>query len=75
PGDEMILVSARGMVIRLPVSDVRQCGRNTQGVKLMDLPEGDVLVDAAVLSAEDGEIDRREASGDGRWDESVGTPG
>ena len=57
------------------MSDVRQSGRNTQGVKLMDLPDGDVLVDAAVLSAEDGEIDQREASGNGRWDGSVGTPG
>lgn len=75
PGDEVILVSARGMVIRLPVSDVRQSGRNTQGVKLMDLPEGDVLVDAAVLSSEGGEMVRQEASGNGRWDGSVGTPG
>ncbi len=75
PADEAILVSARGMVIRLAVSDVRLSGRNTQGVKLMDLPEGDVLVDAAIVSAEGGETGRQEASGDGRWDGSVGTPG
>jgi DNA gyrase subunit A len=59
-GLQLILVSARGMVIRLPVSDVRLCGRNTQGVRLMNLPEDDRLVDAAVFESDEGEIEERE---------------
>ncbi len=52
--DELILVSASGMVIRMPVSQVRETGRSTMGVKLMNLPEDDRVVDAAVLRGEAG---------------------
>ncbi len=47
--DELILVSAGGLVIRIPVSDIRTIGRYTQGVKLMNLPDGDRVVDAALV--------------------------
>jgi DNA gyrase subunit A len=59
-GQQLILVSARGMVIRLPVSDVRLCGRNTLGVRLMNLPEDDRLVDAAVFESDEGDIEEQE---------------
>jgi DNA gyrase subunit A len=71
PENELILVSARGMVIRLLVSDVRLCGRNTQGVRLMNLPEDDRLVDATAFEPEGGEDSQLDASGNGRVDESV----
>jgi DNA gyrase subunit A len=71
PENELILVSARGMVIRLHVSDVRLCGRNTQGVRLMNLPEDDRLVDATAFEPEGGEDSQFDASGNGRVDESV----
>jgi DNA gyrase subunit A len=47
--DELILVSAGGLVIRIPVNDIRTIGRYTQGVKLMNLPDGDRVVDAALI--------------------------
>jgi DNA gyrase subunit A len=59
-GQQLILVSARGMVIRLPVSDVRLCGRNTLGVRLMNLPEDDRLVDAAVFESDEGDVEEQE---------------
>lgn len=60
---QLILVSARGMVIRLLVSDVRLCGRNTQGVRLMNLPEDDRLVDAAVFESDEGEAGEQDSIG------------
>ncbi|MBX8632250.1 MAG: DNA gyrase subunit A [Thermoplasmata archaeon YP2-bin.285] len=41
PGDEVLLTSESGMVIRIPVEDIRVMGRNTQGVRIMKLEEGD----------------------------------
>ncbi len=50
--DEILLVSAGGIAIRLRAEDVREIGRNTMGVKLMSLSEGDRVSDAAILSPE-----------------------
>ena len=52
PEDELLLVSAGGIAIRLRAEDVREIGRNTMGVKLMSLSEGDRVSDAAILSPE-----------------------
>ena len=47
--DELILVSALGMIIRLPVEQIREMGRSTMGVRLMNLPDNDRVVDVAVV--------------------------
>jgi DNA gyrase subunit A len=39
--DELMLITSRGMVIRIPVEPIRILGRNTQGVRLIKLDEGD----------------------------------
>ncbi|MDO8339067.1 MAG: DNA topoisomerase (ATP-hydrolyzing) subunit A [Candidatus Burarchaeum sp.] len=39
-GDDALLVNSGGTMIRLPVSDMRAIGRNTMGVRLMRLEEG-----------------------------------
>ncbi|WP_142811432.1 DNA gyrase subunit A [Tepidiphilus olei] len=44
PGDEIILISQNGVLIRTSVDDIREMGRSTQGVTLMALDEGDRLV-------------------------------
>ena len=54
--DELILVSALGMIIRLPVDQIREMGRSTMGVKLMNLPENDRVVDAAVVQPENEQV-------------------
>ena len=58
--DEILMITDRGQLIRTPVGPIRQIGRVTQGVKLMDLDEGEQVVDVAVLqeseeSREEGE--------------------
>lgn len=53
---ELFLVSEKGIIIRMPVRDVRQTGRVAQGVILMNLDPGDSLVALAeVLVKEDDE--------------------
>jgi DNA gyrase subunit A len=45
--DELMLVTDRGRLIRLRVEDIRVVGRNTQGVKLIEIDEGERLVSLA----------------------------
>jgi DNA gyrase subunit A len=43
PGDELMLISSTGTLVRTPVSDISVVGRNTQGVRLIRLGEGERL--------------------------------
>jgi DNA gyrase subunit A len=45
--DELMLISGRGQVIRVPVQSIKIIGRTTQGVRLIRLQEGDRVVDVA----------------------------
>lgn len=40
-GNDLVLVSEQGVLIRIPVGEVRRIGRSTQGVQLMNLDEND----------------------------------
>jgi len=50
-GDEgVMLITGKGMIIRLNTGDISTIGRNTQGVRLIQLEEGDALVSVARLA-------------------------
>jgi len=51
--DDLMLITANGMIIRTGLDDIRPLGRNTQGVRLIKLKEGDKLVAAEKIAAED----------------------
>jgi len=53
--DEVVLISSAGTLVRTPVTGISVVGRNTQGVRLIRLDEGDTLVGLDVLQAEEGE--------------------
>jgi DNA gyrase subunit A len=53
--DELLLVTEQGQIIRMKARDLRPIGRDTQGVRLMDLGEGDRLVSLATLTEPDAE--------------------
>jgi DNA gyrase subunit A len=53
PDDELMLITRNGVVIRQSVEGIRVIGRATQGVRVMALDDGDVLVDVARLVPED----------------------
>ncbi len=57
PADELMLVTRHGVIIRLPVDGIRVIGRNTQGVKVMNLDPGDAVVDVARVVRDEGEGD------------------
>lgn len=48
--EDILLVTAKGMLIRTRSSEVRQSGRATQGVKLIGLETGDKVVSVARLA-------------------------
>jgi len=48
--DELMLVTRAGVVNRQPASEIRVIGRNTQGVRLVALDEGDEVVDVARIA-------------------------
>jgi len=54
--DQVLIISEQGMIIRFPVSGVRSMGRNTQGVRLINIDEGDRVVAAMkILDKDNGE--------------------
>jgi DNA gyrase subunit A len=48
--EQVMLITEKGMIIRLNTADIRIIGRNTQGVRLIQLEEGDHLVSVARLA-------------------------
>jgi len=55
-GDDLMLITSNGMIVRIDAESVRQTGRNTQGVRVINLSDGDMLVGVARV-AEDDEAD------------------
>ena len=53
--DELMLITAKGQMVRTYVRDIREAGRNTQGVKLIELEEGDKLQAIAPVISEEKE--------------------
>jgi DNA gyrase subunit A len=54
--DELMITTSDGIIIRVPVSDIRVQGRNTQGVKIMNVKSGDKVMAVARVIGEDNEI-------------------
>ncbi len=51
--DDLMMITATGMIIRTGLDQIRSIGRNTQGVRLIKLKPGDKLVAAEKIIAED----------------------
>jgi len=54
--DEIMLITIGGQMVRIPVQGIREAGRNTQGVKLVNLDAGDKLQAIASVIGEDAEV-------------------
>jgi DNA gyrase subunit A len=57
PGDQVLLITEEGMIIRTAVDGIREIGRSTQGVKLIDLDGKDKLVALAKVVERDDDGD------------------
>jgi DNA gyrase C-terminal domain, beta-propeller len=53
--DDIMLITTQGMVNRTHVREIRVVGRNTQGVRVMGLNEGDKIASIAKIAREDDE--------------------
>ncbi|MBI4850293.1 MAG: DNA gyrase subunit A [Acidobacteria bacterium] len=54
--DELMIISGQGKVIRFDVKDIRETGRNTQGVKLIDTADEDYVASASLIERQDSPI-------------------
>jgi DNA gyrase subunit A len=54
-GDDIMLITTQGMVNRTHVDEIRVVGRNTQGVRVMNLREGDKIASLAKVAKEDAD--------------------
>jgi DNA gyrase subunit A len=52
-GDEIMMITEMGILIRTRVDEIRETGRNAAGVRLIKLDEGDRLVAVAKVDAEE----------------------
>lgn len=59
PSEQMMLITEGGMITRSRIEEVRETGRNTQGVRVIRLKSGDKLISAARFAEEDEPVDER----------------
>jgi DNA gyrase subunit A len=62
--DEVMLISQQGMILRLNAADIRTIGRATQGVRLIEMEEGDAVVSVAKMPEREEEPTDSGDSGD-----------
>jgi DNA gyrase subunit A len=64
-GDNLVVMSENGQIIRMPVDEVSTYGRNTKGVKIMDVEERDEVADVCVYTPIEADHEARDdADGD-----------
>jgi len=51
-----MVTTSKGIIIRVPVSGIRVQGRNTQGVRIMNVEGGDRVVGVARLAKEEEKV-------------------
>ena len=55
-GDELMLQSKSGKIIRMQTDTIRETGRNAKGVRVMDLRDGDTIIAVEPVMSEDQDI-------------------
>jgi len=55
-GDELMLQSKSGKIIRMQTDSIRETGRNAKGVKVMDLRDGDTITAVEPVMSDDEDV-------------------
>ena len=63
PDDQVMVITDGGQVIRTRVEEIRESGRNTQGVRVIRLSEGERVVDVEPVAETDDEDEGDVAGG------------
>ncbi|HEX9916846.1 MAG TPA: DNA gyrase subunit A [candidate division Zixibacteria bacterium] len=66
--DELMLITQKGIVIRQPIKTIKTIGRNTQGVRLINVSQGDRVVDVARVVKSEGNGNGEGNGGEGTAD-------
>ena len=61
--DDLMMITAHGMIIRTGLDQIRSIGRNTQGVRLIKLKADDKLVAAAKIISEESDNSKGNSNG------------
>ena len=69
--EEVMVVTQNGIMIRIPVQGISTIGRNTQGVRLINLDEGDRVIDMAPLPISEDEDEDEGRRENGAADENA----
>ncbi|HEV3486720.1 MAG TPA: DNA gyrase C-terminal beta-propeller domain-containing protein, partial [Vicinamibacterales bacterium] len=72
--DQLLLISQQGMILRMRAGDMRVIGRATQGVRLIEMEEGDTVVSVAKLAEKDDDEVVNGGAGEPPAGESVSDP-
>ncbi|MGB9913216.1 MAG: DNA gyrase C-terminal beta-propeller domain-containing protein, partial [Candidatus Kapaibacteriota bacterium] len=56
--DDLFVITAKGIIIRQPIAQIRLIGRNTQGVKLIKLEPGDYISDITSVPMESNDTEQ-----------------
>ena len=48
--NDLLIITKSGLIIRMAVSDIKQAGRNTQGVKLINIKDNDAIASVSVVA-------------------------
>jgi DNA gyrase subunit A len=73
--DEIIVMTASGIVIRTAVGEIRIIGRGTKGVRIMRLDQNDRVVGVAVVPPDIDTGDSGEPGTDDSGEPKTGEPG
>jgi len=64
--DDLMMITANGIIIRTGLDQIRSIGRNTQGVRLINLKAGDKLVAAEKIVSEEADNSKAESNEKGK---------
>jgi DNA gyrase subunit A len=64
--DDLMLITEKGILMRTKVSEIRETGRNAQGVRLIKIDDGDRLVAMAKIVAGEVEVEAEPDAGTGK---------
>lgn len=53
--NDLLIITQSGLIIRMDVADIKQAGRNTQGVKLINIRDNDSIASVSVVAKSDEE--------------------
>ena len=63
PDNDLMIINHSGLTIRMAVSDIREAGRATQGVKLINIKEGDTIAAVSVVAGAEAEAEAAAEAG------------